>query len=82
MGLTGLAVMAAAVTATISSVNANSTEFDLLSQNIEALTNDEQGGGLAGVACSILGCCGGDYKCFTGSVTYNGISIEGTFYIR
>ena len=40
-GLAGLAIMAAAVTATVTSVNANSTESDLLSQNLEALTQSE-----------------------------------------
>lgn len=41
MGLTGLAVMAAAITATVTSVNANSTESDLMTKNIEALTQGE-----------------------------------------
>jgi hypothetical protein len=38
MGLTGLAVMAAAITATVTTINATATESDLLSQNLEALT--------------------------------------------
>jgi hypothetical protein len=41
MGLTGLAIMAAAITATVTTVNATTTESDLLSQNLEALTQYE-----------------------------------------
>ncbi len=42
-GLAGLAVMAAAVTVTVSSVNANSPESNLLTKNLEALTQGESG---------------------------------------
>ena len=42
-GLAGLAIMAAAVTATVTSVNTNSTESNLLLQNLEALTQSEDG---------------------------------------
>ena len=44
MGLTGLAVMAVAITATLTTVNAGSNESDLLSQNLEALTQGEWAG--------------------------------------
>lgn len=41
MGLTGLVVMAAAITATLTTVNGTSNDSGLLSQNLEALTNGE-----------------------------------------
>ncbi len=40
-GLAGLAVMAAAVTVTVSSVNANTLESNLLTKNLEALSRGE-----------------------------------------
>ncbi len=43
LGLASLAIMAVAICVTVSSVNANSTESDLLSQNLEALTRGESG---------------------------------------
>ena len=66
-GLAGLAIMAVAIAATVASVNTNSTESDLLSQNIEALTQDEDNG-----KCITENCCyaGGqycDYECNGGS---------------
>jgi hypothetical protein len=42
-GLAGIVVMAAAIV-TLSAVNTNSPESDLLTKNIEALTNGELGG--------------------------------------
>ena len=42
-GLAGLAIMAAAVAATVASVNANSNDTDLLNRNLEALTSGESG---------------------------------------
>ncbi len=57
-GLAGLAVMAAAVTVTISSVNANSPESDLLTKNLEALTRGEfEGGDCTGPSNWLSGRC-------------------------
>lgn len=41
MGLTALAIMANAITATITSINVATSESDLLSVNIEVLTQNE-----------------------------------------
>ncbi len=41
LGLASLVIMAVAVCVTVSSVNANATESDLLSKNIEALSQGE-----------------------------------------
>jgi hypothetical protein len=43
MGLAGLAMMAAAAIVTVSSVNANTSDSDLLTKNLEALTRSEGG---------------------------------------
>ena len=46
LGLAGLAIMAAVAVVTVSTINANTPELsDLMSQNIEALTQDETGVG-------------------------------------
>ena len=53
---------------------------DLLDANVEALATGEQQG-LMKYVCEYLGCCGGEKKCFTGSVSYGGASVSGTFYM-
>ena len=54
----------------------NTTEF--FDENVEALAADESGITVIDVVCKVLGCCGGDKKCFSGS--YKGFS--GTFYME
>lgn len=83
MKTTIFAVIAAAIlaAATITTVKTIRNTNPLLDANVEALAETEQGT-LVHYACKYLGCCGGDNKCFTGSVTIGGVIIEGTFYMN
>ncbi len=47
-------------------------------ENVDALAADEGDVTVVDVICKVLGCCGGDKKCFSGS--YKGFS--GTFYME
>ncbi len=52
IGLAGLAIMAAVAVVTVSTINAKTPELsDLMSQNIEALTNNESGGAGTTLSC-------------------------------
>ncbi len=64
LGLASLAIMAATVTATVASVNVNPTDFDLLSQNLEALTRVEKSDPI----WNVYWMHSGDYDCSTGGV--------------
>lgn len=60
----------------------NQPEKDLTSRNIEALAGPTgpSGGGPAGNPGDFIGCPGGNKKCFTGSISYGGGTISGTWY--
>lgn len=58
--------------------NSMSEFFDV---NVEALTQEEATGAMQYI-CKYLGCCGGQYKCFTGEISYGGVSVSGTFYMN
>ncbi len=75
----GVAIIIAAVI--VVSVNSLKKKSPVFEANVEALA-DEEGGTVVYYACKILGCCGGDNKCFTGSFSYGEISVEGTFYMK
>lgn len=62
-------------------VNAGGKQDSLFAENVEALTETEQGT-LIHYVCKHLGCCGGEKKCFSGSFSYGGASISGTFYME
>ena len=76
----GVAMLLAAAAVTGFSVCKQSDVSDLLNANVEALATGEQQG-LMKYVCEYLGCCGGEKKCFTGSVSYGGASVSGTFYM-
>ncbi len=52
--------------------------------NVEALTSDEAApdGSAMSYVCKYIGCCGGDDKCFSGSVSIKGVEFSGTFYMN
>ncbi len=59
---------------------ANMTDAErMLMANLEALTKDEKDGSFW---LDTFGCDGGDYKCFTGSLSFAGVSVSGTWYKR
>ena len=60
-------------------VNKNNEIFNA---NVEALADLEPGDKtVMDYVCKYVGCCGGERKCFTGSVNVYGVSVEGTFYM-
>ncbi|MBO8470373.1 MAG: hypothetical protein IAB82_01095 [Bacteroidetes bacterium] len=52
---------------------------DLFSANVEALTEVENIGDFME---KYFGCNGGQYQCFSGTVSFKGASISGTWYQR
>lgn len=52
----------------------NSGSDVLLHENVEALTSGES-------IREFLDCPGGNKQCFSGSVSYGGISVKGTWYL-
>ena len=78
--LAGATLLLAAAAVTGFAAYEKSNVSDLLDANVEALATGEQQG-LMKYVCEYLGCCGGEKKCFTGSVSYGGASVSGTFYM-
>lgn len=78
--LAGATLLLAAAAVTGFAAYDKSNVSDLLDANVEALATGEQQG-LMKYVCEYLGCCGGEKKCFTGSVSYGGASVSGTFYM-
>ena len=78
--LAGATLLLAAAAVTGFASYEKSDVSDLLDANVEALATGEQQG-LMKYVCEYLGCCGGEKKCFTGSVSYGGASVSGTFYM-
>lgn len=69
------------VAGTVTSMKTIKKSTPLFEANVEALA-DSEGGTMVYYACKYLGCCGGENKCFTGSITIGGVKIEGTFYMQ
>lgn len=67
------------VAATVTYVEVIKNKTPLFEANVEALADGEDG---TNYACKYLGCCGGENKCFTGSITIGGVKFEGTFYMQ
>ena len=69
------------VAATVTSVEVIKNKTPLFEANVEALADGEDGT-MVYYACKYLGCCGGENKCFTGSITIGGVKFDGTFYMQ
>jgi hypothetical protein len=79
--LAGALLITAGATATIWYSTRSNDKLSLLEQNIEVLANNEyEKGTIMHYVCNYFGCCGGDNKCFEGSVSFRGISASGTFF--
>lgn len=50
----------------------------LFDENVEALAATELDITVIDVVCKVIGCCGGDKKCFTGTIK----GVSGTFYME
>lgn len=53
-----------------------------LYENVEALASDEGGDSVGDYVKRILGCPGGNAKCFSGEITVKGVTLSGTWYVQ
>ena len=80
----GAVFVAATVSAFVYVKNESSSMDGLFNANVEALAGDESipDGTVMSYVCKYIGCCGGDFKCFSGSFSISGVEVSGTFYMR
>lgn len=72
-------IMVATAVSIVVYVNNEKKMDDLFSANVEALTEVENIGDFME---KYFGCNGGQYQCFSGTVSFKGASISGTWYQR
>ena len=83
--ISGLAIATLCVAALISSTNVSKTSLSELSKaNVEALAapKAKKVETVADFARVTLGCPGGNNNCFSGSITFKGATLEGTWYLK
>lgn len=80
----GAVLVAASVSAFVYVKNGSSSMDGLFNANVEALAGNEGApdGTVMSYVCKYIGCCGGDFKCFSGSFSISGVELSGTFYMR
>lgn len=60
----------------------NGSNSSFLKENVEALTDDGNGVSIGDKVRDVIGCPGGNAKCFSGEVTIKGVTVSGTWYIE